>query len=207
MKNIGTGSDPTNSAYKADWDAAADIWNELGRQAKARGMRLYTHNHDAAYSFLLDTGPAGRARPADPLVRASAGWSTSSARPTRGTSSSSWTSTGPTWPGTSTRSTSTRPAQEQTDLFDPILTVADRDRPGSRSSTPRTATGTPAVPNGYEMIPLGEGDINFQQFFQTIGERDFHHANWEHGHRPRRRREPGPVAGLRGDSATTTCPS
>jgi hypothetical protein len=30
------------------------------------------------------------------------------------------------------------------------------------------------------MVPLGEGDLNFQQFFQTIGEPAFHHANWEH---------------------------
>ena len=31
--------------------------HELGRQAKERGLRLYTHNHDAAYAFLLDAGP------------------------------------------------------------------------------------------------------------------------------------------------------
>jgi hypothetical protein len=47
----------TRKAYQSDWDAAADVWNELGRQAKDRGMKLYTDNHDAAYAFLLDAGP------------------------------------------------------------------------------------------------------------------------------------------------------
>ena len=36
MENIGTGSDPSNSNYKSDWDAAADVWNELGRNARKR---------------------------------------------------------------------------------------------------------------------------------------------------------------------------
>ncbi|MEK8109362.1 hypothetical protein NKG94_41385 [Micromonospora sp. M12] len=143
MKNIGTGSDPTSSAYKAEWDAAADIWNELGRQA-APGMRLYTHNHDAAYNFLIDRGPRD-ARASRPGRPASADWSTSSRSPTRGTSSSSSTSTGPTWPATSTRSTSTRLARRSP-------TCSTRSSPwptgppGSRSSTPRTATGTPQFP-------------------------------------------------------------
>ena len=63
---IGTGGDPTGSNFKADWDAAAERWNLLGERAAARGLKLYTHNHDAAYGFLLDSGPArlvaGRAR-------------------------------------------------------------------------------------------------------------------------------------------------
>src|SRR5690349_680288 len=61
--HIGTGSDPTGSAYLADWQAAADRWNILGARAATHGLKLYTHNHDVAYSFLLDSGPndaAGR---------------------------------------------------------------------------------------------------------------------------------------------------
>ncbi|MEV5822378.1 hypothetical protein AB0L22_24760 [Micromonospora haikouensis] len=55
--HIGTGSDPTNSNYKADWDAAAERWNILGEMAASRGLKLYTPNHDAACNFLLDSGP------------------------------------------------------------------------------------------------------------------------------------------------------
>src|SRR6478609_1441660 len=57
MGHIGTGSDPTSSAYVADWAAAAERWNVLGVRAASHGLKLYTHNHDVAYSFLLDSGP------------------------------------------------------------------------------------------------------------------------------------------------------
>ena len=57
LGHIGTGSDPTGSAYLADWQAAADRWNILGERAATHGLKLYTHNHDTAYSFLLDSGP------------------------------------------------------------------------------------------------------------------------------------------------------
>src|SRR5688572_2924601 len=55
--HIGTGNDPTNSAFVADWDLAADRWNFFGERAASHGLKLYTHNHDIAYSFLLDSGP------------------------------------------------------------------------------------------------------------------------------------------------------
>ncbi len=57
MAHMGTGGDPTGSAYRADWDVAADKWNALGEIARREGLKLYTHNHDAAYGFLLDGGP------------------------------------------------------------------------------------------------------------------------------------------------------
>jgi sugar phosphate isomerase/epimerase len=99
MAHIGTGGDPSGSAYQADWDRAADDWNAMSARAQARGLKLYIHNHDTAYDFLLDAGPFDAA-----------------GRPTRA---------------------------------------------------------------GYSETPLGEGDINFQQFFQTIGLPDYHHANSE----------------------------
>jgi sugar phosphate isomerase/epimerase len=178
MKNIGTGGDPSNSAYRPDWDAAADTWNELGRRAKARGLRLYTHNHDAAYSFLLDTGPLDAA-----------------GKPTRSTGVRRleyfFDKVDPRyvffemdifWAYVARYKYQTyvdRRGNQQTDLFDPILTVAPRT---TRFPLFHAKDGdrNPAVGNGYDMVPLGEGDINFQQFFQTIGEPDFHHANWEH---------------------------
>ncbi|MBO4210376.1 TIM barrel protein [Micromonospora echinofusca] len=177
MKNIGTGSDPTNSAYQADWDAAADTWNELGRQAAARGMRLYTHNHDAAYSFLLDSGPLdalGRPTRSSGVRRLEYFFKQTDPRYVYFEFDIYW--------GYVARYKHQKfvdpTGQEQTSLFDPIINVAERTtrfplfhaKDGNKNTT---------LPNGYEMTPLGEGDINFQQFFQTIGEPDFHHANWE----------------------------
>jgi sugar phosphate isomerase/epimerase len=57
MAHMGTGGDPTSSAVKADWDVAAEKWNTLGEIARRAGIKLYTHNHDSAYDFLLDRGP------------------------------------------------------------------------------------------------------------------------------------------------------
>jgi len=182
MKNIGTGGDPSNSAYTSDWDAAADVWNNLGRRAKARGLRLYTHNHDTAYSFLLDTGPLD-----------------ANGKPTRSTGTRRleyfFDKVDPRfvffemdifWAYVARFKYQTytdRKGRQQTNLFDPILTVAPRT---TRFPLFHAKDGTknPAAGDGYDMVPLGIGDINFQQFFQTIGEQNFHHANWEHDGAP-----------------------
>ncbi|MBP2326183.1 sugar phosphate isomerase/epimerase [Kibdelosporangium banguiense] len=189
MKNIGTGSDPTSSAYKSDWDAAADTWNELGRRARSRGLRLYTHNHDIAYSFLLDSGPLD-----------------ANGKPTRSSGVRRLEyfidKTDPRlvffemdifWAYVARFKHQTyvdRWGRQRTDLFDPILTVTPRS---TRFPLFHAKDGdrNPAVPNGHDMVPLGDGDINFQQFFQTIGEQDFHHANWEQDTAPGGSTNPG----------------
>jgi sugar phosphate isomerase/epimerase len=189
MKHIGTGSDPTGSAYRTDWDAAADLWNELGRTARKRGLKLYTHNHDAAYGFLLDAGPLD-----------------ANGRPTLSTGTRKleyfFGRTDPRyvffemdiyWAYVARfkhRSYVDRFGATRTDLFDPILTVAPRTdrfplfhaKDGDRASTQA---------NGYVMTPLGEGDINFQQFFEEIGEQNYHHANWEQDTAPGGAANPG----------------
>jgi sugar phosphate isomerase/epimerase len=189
MKNIGTGSDPTSSSVKADWDAAADLWNTLGRRAKKRGLRLYTHNHDAAYGFLLDSGPLD-----------------ANGRPTRSSGVRKleyfFDRTDPRyvffemdiyWAYVARfkhTSYTDKRGTVKTDLFDPILTVAPRT---TRFPLFHAKDGNknPAVGNGYDMVPLGTGDINFQQFFQTIGEQNFHHANWEQDSAPGGTANPG----------------
>lgn len=189
MRNIGTGSDPTNSAYRADWDAAADVWNDLGRKARARGLRLYTHNHDVAYSFLLDAGPLD-----------------AGGKPTRSTGTRRleyffdkvdpryvffemdifWAYVARFKHQTYTDSR----GRQQTDLFDPILTVAPRTNRFPLFHA-KDGNKNPAVGNGYDMVPLGEGDLNFQQFFEVIGEQNFHHANWEQDSAPGGAANPG----------------
>ncbi len=189
MKNIGTGSDPTSSNYQADWDAAADLWNELGRQAKERKMRLYTHNHDAAYNFLLDSGPLD-----------------DRGRPTRSSGVRKleyfFAKTDPKYVffemdiywGYVARHKHTKyinsAGKEKTNIFDPILNVARRTKRFPLFHA-KDGIKNPAVGNGYDMTPLGTGNINFQQFFQTIGESDFHHANWEQDTAPGGTSNPG----------------
>ncbi|MFG1604718.1 sugar phosphate isomerase/epimerase family protein [Actinoplanes sp. NPDC049265] len=177
MQNIGTGSDPTGSAYQADWDAAATLWNDLGAQAQARGLRLYTHNHDGAYAFLLDAGPLdangrptrssgirkleyfmARTDPANVFFELDVFWAYVAQYKYKTYVDSA--------------------GRTRTDIFDPILTVANRTRRfplfHAKDGDRNLSDG-----NGYTMTPLGEGDINFQQFFETIGSPGFHHANWE----------------------------
>ena len=95
---------------------------------------------------------------------------------------------------------------ERLDLFDPILNVARRGPSGSRCSTPRTATGTPALPNGYEMTPLGRGRHQLPAVLPDHRRAELPPRQLGDGHRPRRRAgQQGPVAGLRRRSATATC--
>jgi sugar phosphate isomerase/epimerase len=189
MKNIGTGSDPTNSVYTADWDAAADTWNDLGRAARKRGLRLYTHNHDAAYGFLLDAGPLdanGKPTRSSGTRRLEYFFEKTDPRYVFFEMDVFWAYVARFKHHTYTD----RRGNQKTDLFDPILTVAPRT---TRFPLFHAKDGNknPAAGNGYDMVPLGEGDINFQQFFQTIGEQDFHHANWEQDSAPGGAANPG----------------
>lgn len=177
MKHIGTGADPTGSAYRSDWDAAADTWNELGRQAKQRGIKLYTHNHDAAYGFLLDAGPLdanGKPTRSSGLRKLEYFFAKTDPRYVFFEMDIYWAYVArfkhkayTDWRG-----------EVRTDLFDPILTVAERTKRFPLFHA-KDGDKAPEQTNGYVMTPLGEGDINFQQFFEVIGEQDYHHANWE----------------------------
>ncbi|TCB96637.1 sugar phosphate isomerase/epimerase [Micromonospora zingiberis] len=189
MKHIGTGSDPTNSNYKADWDIAADRWNFFGEMAAARGLKLYTHNHDAAYNFLLDSGPL------DGL-----------GRPTRSSGVRKleyffgitdpkyvWFEMDIYWAHVAQHRwhTYTDPdGQPQTDIFDPLATVAARTMrfPLFHAKDGRR---NPALTNGYEMTPLGEGDIDYGNFFANMGAKGYHNPMWEQDTAPGGVADPG----------------
>jgi sugar phosphate isomerase/epimerase len=189
MKHIGTGNDPTGSRFKSDWDAAADLWNELGRKAHKRGLKLYTHNHHDAYDFLFDAGPLD-----------------ANGKPTRSTGLRKlpyfFAKTDPryvffemdiywAYVARFRHQTFVDPrGRTQTDLFDPILTVVPRT---DRFPLFHAKDGdkAPDQGDGYVMTPLGEGDINFQQFFEEIGEQNYHHANWEDDAAPGGAANPG----------------
>jgi sugar phosphate isomerase/epimerase len=189
MKHVGTGSDPTNSAYQSDWDTAADTWNELGRQAKERGIKLYTHNHDAAYSFLLDAGPLdanGRPTRSSGVRRLEYFFAKTDPKYVFFEMDIFWAHVAKFKHKAYTNSA----GQVKTDIFDPILTVARRTKRFPLFHA-KDGDKAPEVPNGYNMVPFGEGDIQFQQFFEVIGEQEYHHANWEQDTAPGGTANPG----------------
>jgi sugar phosphate isomerase/epimerase len=177
LGHIGTGGDPTGSAYLADWQAAADRWNFLGERAATHGLKLYTHNHDIAYSFLLDSGPL------DAL-----------GRPTRssGIRRLEWflANTDPKyvflemdiyWAHVAQYKHHTFTAPDGSSvqsIFDPAAVVAAQTMrfplfhaKDGRKDTTQT--------NGYVMAPFGEGDIDYSTFFRRVGAKGSHNPMWE----------------------------
>ncbi|AWS43478.1 Tat (twin-arginine translocation) pathway signal sequence [Streptosporangium sp. 'caverna'] len=167
MDHMGTGNDPTNSNYKADWDIAAAKWNTLGEIARNSGyVKLYTHNHDAAYSFLLDSGPLD-----------------AQGRPTRSSGIRKLEYflgvTDPKfvnleldiyWAHVAQYKHKTYTAPDgsiQTNIFNPLALVqTHEDRyPLFHAKDGRINTATA---NGYDMVPFGTGDIDYTTFFRAL---------------------------------------
>jgi sugar phosphate isomerase/epimerase len=189
LEHVGTGGDPTGSAYKADWDLAIDRWNILGRRASRHGLKLYTHNHDVAYSFLLDRGPL------DDL-----------GRPTRSSGvrrleyfidntdkKHVWFEMDIYWAYVARYKHRTYTAPDgstRTDVFDPFATVRRQSKrfPLFHAKDGKSNTG---VPNGYDMVPFGVGDIDFQSFFSRLGNADYHNPMWEQDTAPGGAANPG----------------
>lgn len=175
--HIGTGGDPTSSAYQADWDAAAERWNILGERAAGHGLKLYTHNHDIAYSFLLDSGPL------DEL-----------GRPTRSSGIRRLEyflqQTDPNyvylemdvfWAHVAQfkHRVFTAPDGSQVEsIFDPAAVVAAQTTRFPLFHA-KDGVSDPTVANGYVMAPFGQGDIDYTTFFQRIGAKGYHNAMWE----------------------------
>lgn len=187
--HIGTGSDPTNSAYLADWQAAAERWNILGARAATHGLKLYTHNHDIAYSFLLDSGPA------DAL-----------GRPTRssGVRRLEWflQNTDPNyvylemdiyWAHVAQFKHKVYTAPDGTqveNIFDPAAVVAAQTQRFPLFHA-KDGVSDPSNANGYVMAPFGQGDIDYTTFFQRIGAKGYHNPMWEQDTAPGGAANPG----------------
>jgi hypothetical protein len=144
QKYVGTGGDPTGSNFKADWDAAAERWNILGERAAAAGLKLYTHNHDAAYSFLLDSGPLdalGRPTRSSGIRKLEYFLGITNPR----TCTWRWTSSGPTSRSIGSRRTRPRTARRRRTCSTPARSWR-RTRSATPCSTPRTGSGPPSRP-------------------------------------------------------------
>ncbi|MFF2848899.1 sugar phosphate isomerase/epimerase family protein [Streptomyces sp. NPDC058001] len=182
MDHMGTGGDPTGSSYRADWDVAADKWNALGAIARREGIKLYTHNHDAAYGFLLDGGPLD-----------------AQGRPTRssgirkleyflnGTDPKNvWLEMDIFWAHVAQYKFHTYTAHDgsqRENVFDPAKLVS---RNNKRYPLFHAKDGTVNATNGmgYDMVPFGTGDIDYTKFFSRVGQKNYHNPMVEQDNAP-----------------------
>ncbi|MEV8592829.1 sugar phosphate isomerase/epimerase family protein [Streptomyces sp. NPDC052012] len=182
MAHMGTGGDPTGSSYRADWDVAADKWNTLGEIARREGIKLYTHNHDAAYGFLLDGGPLDE-----------------QGRPTRSSGirkleyflkvtdpKAVWLEMDIFWAHVAQYKFHTYTAHDGTqreNVFDPAALVARHNKRyplfHAKDGTVNTSNGM-----GYDMVPFGTGDIDYRTFFTRVGHRTYHNPMVEQDNAP-----------------------
>ena len=189
MGHIGTGNDPTSSAFVADWEAAAERWNFFGERATSHGLKLYTHNHDVAYSFLLDSGPL------DAL-----------GRPTRSSgtrrlehflahtdSKHVYLEMDIYWAHVAQYKHHTYTAPDGSlveSVFDPAGLVAAQT---GRYPLFHAKDGRkdPTQANGYVMAPFGEGDIDYSTFLRRVGAKGSHNPMWEQDTAPGGTAAPG----------------
>jgi sugar phosphate isomerase/epimerase len=188
MPHLGTASIPTNSRFKADWQTAADNFNAFGERAKARGIKLYQHNHHAEYNFLLDAGPLD----ANGKPTASSGL--------RGLEyffglvdpKLVWFEMDIFWGYVAQHRYPTYTDKRgvvRTDTFDPIRTVQQHSH---RFPLFHVKDGVPAdVPDGYTMVPAGTGVIPLRKLLNEVGDREFRHPNYEQDNAPGGTANPG----------------
>ncbi|OIJ97396.1 sugar phosphate isomerase/epimerase family protein [Streptomyces colonosanans] len=182
MDHMGTGGDPTNSSYKADWDVAADKWHALGEIARSAGIKLYTHNHDAAYGFLLDGGPLD-----------------AQGRPTRSSGIRKleyflsitdpkliWLEMDIYWAHVAQykfRTHTDHDGATRENIFDPAGLVAGHNK---RYPLFHAKDGVINATNGqgYDMVPFGTGVIDYTTFFSRVGHPHYHNPMVEQDNAP-----------------------
>ncbi|MBT0773569.1 sugar phosphate isomerase/epimerase [Kineosporia sp. J2-2] len=170
MQHIGTGADPTSSAVKADWDVAAEKWNALGKIAARAGLKLYTHNHDAAYSFLLDAGPkdaAGNPTRSSGIRRLEYFLKITDPKYVHLEMDVFWAHVAQ----YKFREYTAADGSTRKDVFDPAATVLSAN---SRFPLFHAKDGEPDtdVANGYDIVPFGTGQIDYETFFRRVGRTD-----------------------------------
>ncbi|MEV2254324.1 sugar phosphate isomerase/epimerase family protein [Streptomyces sp. NPDC050147] len=182
MDHMGTGGDPTNSSYKADWDVAADKWNAMGDIARKAGIKLYTHNHDAAYGFLLDGGPLdaqGRPTRSSGIRRLEYFLKATDPR-------SVWLEMDIYWAHVAQYKFHTYTAHDGSQrkkVFDPAALVSRNNKRyplfHAKDGTRNDTSG-----QGYDMVAFGEGVIDYRTFFSRVGEKNYHNPMVEQDNAP-----------------------
>ena len=75
-------------------------------------------------------------------------------------------------------------------IFDPagIVSAQTTRFPLFHTKDGKINTGTA---NGYDMVPFGQGDIDYTTFFQRIGAKGYHNSMWEQDTAPGGAANPG----------------
>ncbi|WP_433379886.1 sugar phosphate isomerase/epimerase family protein [Streptosporangium sp. CA-115845] len=189
MEHVGTGGDPTNSAYQADWDVAAQKWNGLGSIASAAGLKLYTHNHDAAYGFLLDEGPLdelGRPTRSSGVRKLEYFLKITSRRHVYLEMDIFWAHVA----RFKHRTYTARNGSTETDIFDPLRLVRQNEKRFPLFHA-KDGKANEATANGYDMVPFGTGDIDYSTFFAKLDIEKRHNPMYEQDNAPGGTAEPG----------------
>lgn len=189
LGHIGTGSDPTSSAYVADWEAAAQRWDVFGERAARHGLKLYTHNHDIAYSFLLDSGPldaAGRPTRSSGVRRLEHFLAHTDPKNVYLEMDIYWAHVAQ----YKHRAYTAPDGSTVTSVFDPAGLVARQTKrfPLFHAKDGRVDT---TQANGYVMTPFGEGDIDYSTFFRRVGAKGSHNPMYEQDTAPGGTAAPG----------------
>ncbi len=200
MPFMGTGNDPTQAGNRniEPWTVAGEKWEALNTISAQWGIKMYTHNHDAAYHFLQDgpmvtvTQDRVTGDPIAPtLVRAESG---------KRLMQHYLDITDPElvvveidlyWAHVAQHRHRWRYDENGTrvqDIFDPLATVAKQTqrfplyhaKDGDRTAEPL------GVGNGYNMVPFGDptSDIDYKFFFQKQGAKGYHNPNYEQDNAP-----------------------
>ncbi|AWS48770.1 sugar phosphate isomerase/epimerase [Streptosporangium sp. 'caverna'] len=189
LGHVGTGNDPTSSAYKDDWDIAAEKWNHLGSIASRAGIKLYTHNHDAAYNFLLDSGPLdalGKPTRSSGIRKLEYFLKITDRRDVYLEMDIFWAHV-----AQFKFKTFTAPdGSTQTDLFDPLAVVRAQSRRFPLFHA-KDGKSNPATGNGYDMVPFGTGDIDYAAFFKGAGPKGSFNPMYEQDNAPGGTDNPG----------------
>ncbi|WP_392543370.1 sugar phosphate isomerase/epimerase family protein [Oryzobacter telluris] len=189
LGHIGTGSDPTGSAYVADWALAAERWNILGERAAGHGLKLYTHNHDIAYSFLLDSGPLdalGRPTRSSGIRRLEYFLANTDEKNVFLELDIYWAHVAQYKHHTYTAAD----GSSVSSVFDPAgLVAAQTKRFPLFHAKDGVKDATQA--NGYVMAPFGLGDIDYSTFLRRVGAKGSHNPMWEQDTAPGGAANPG----------------
>jgi sugar phosphate isomerase/epimerase len=181
LPHLGTASIPTGSRYKSDWAQAADNFNAFGALAKARGIKLYQHNHHAEYNFLLDAGPLD----ANGKPTASSGLRGLEYFFTLTDPRLVWFEMDIYWGYVAQHRYQTytdKHGKVRTSLFDPIRTVQQRSH---RFPLFHVKDGVPADnADGYTFVPAGTGVIPLQKLLNAVGDQALRHPNYEQDNAP-----------------------
>ncbi|MEO9322205.1 sugar phosphate isomerase/epimerase family protein [Nocardioides sp. C4-1] len=176
MKHVGTGGDPTGGSTKAEWDTAADRWNVLGERAmRNHGLKLYTHNHDGAYGFLLDSPDGAGAMTRSTGVR-KLEYFLGVTDPKH-----VWLEMDVYWAHVAQFKHTDYVApdgSEARNIFDPALLVS-RHAQRYPLFHAKDGNNVPTADSGYDMVPLGQGDIDYQSFFRRVDKRNYANPMFE----------------------------